>query len=350
MAAENRDRLTYRDAGVDIDAGNEVVDRIKSHVTATHGPEVLGGSHGGFGGLFALGQDYNDPVLIGATDGVGTKLKIAFNAEIHNTVGIDLVAMCVNDLIVTGGKPLFFLDYLATGAVDPAAIEGIVGGIAAGCREAGCALLGGETAEMPGFYRPKEYDLAGFAVGVVERDQILSGAGVRAGDVVLGLPSSGIHSNGFSLVRAALLEGNDPISLDATPSGFDQTLAELLLTPTRIYVKPVLAALAAEPGAVHAMAHITGGGLVENIPRVLPEGLGVSLDRSRWVPPPIFGLIEDRGHVELSEMDRVFNQGIGYVLIVERARAEAVATALAASGESVVNIGEVTETPGVEIS
>ena len=350
MAAENRDRLTYRDAGVDIDAGNEVVDRIKSHVTATHGPEVLGGSHGGFGGLFALGQDYNDPVLIGATDGVGTKLKIAFNAEIHNTVGIDLVAMCVNDLIVTGGKPLFFLDYLATGAVDPAAIEGIVGGIAAGCREAGCALLGGETAEMPGFYRPKEYDLAGFAVGVVERDQILSGAGVRAGDVVLGLPSSGIHSNGFSLVRAALLEGNDPISLDATPSGFDQTLAELLLTPTRIYVKPVLAALAAEPGAVHAMAHITGGGLVENIPRVLPEGLGVSLDRSRWVRPPIFGLIEDRGHVELSEMDRVFNQGIGYVLIVERARAEAVATALAASGESVVNIGEVTETPGVEIS
>ena len=350
MAAENRERLTYRDAGVDIDAGNEVVDRIKSHVTATHGPQVLGGSHGGFGGLFALGKDYNDPVLIGATDGVGTKLKIAFNAEIHNTVGIDLVAMCVNDLIVTGGKPLFFLDYLATGAVDPAAIEGIVGGIAAGCREAGCALLGGETAEMPGFYRPKEYDLAGFAVGVVERDQILSGAGVRAGDVVLGLPSSGIHSNGFSLVRAALLEGNDPISLDATPSGFDQTLAELLLTPTRIYVKPVLAALAAEPGAVHAMAHITGGGLVENIPRVLPEGLGVSLDRSRWVRPPIFGLIEDRGHVELSEMDRVFNQGIGYVLIVERARAEAVATALAASGESVVNIGEVTETPGVEIS
>ena len=349
MAADKRERLTYRAAGVDIDAGNEVVDRIKTHVTGTHGPQVLGGSHGGFGGLFALGNDYRDPVLIGATDGVGTKLKIAFGAEIHDTVGIDLVAMCVNDLIVTGGKPLFFLDYLATGAVDPSAIEGIVAGIAAGCREAGCALLGGETAEMPGFYRPKEYDLAGFAVGVVERDHMLDGGKVSSGDIVLGLPSSGIHSNGFSLVRAALLEGKDPISLESTPSGFEQSLAELLLTPTRIYVKPVLAALSAEPGAIHAMAHITGGGLVENIPRVLPEGLGVTLDRTRWNRPPIFGLIEDRGHVELSEMDRVFNQGIGYVLIVERSRAEAVATALAANGESVVNIGEVTQTPGVEI-
>ncbi len=349
MVEAERDGLTYRESGVDIEAGNEVVDRIRTHVLGTHGPEVLDGSHGGFGGMFRLGGDYRDPVLVAATDGVGTKLKIAFAAGIHDTVGIDLVAMCVNDILVCGARPIFFLDYIATGAVEPSAVEGIVKGIAAGCREAGCALLGGETAEMPGFYRPKEYDLAGFSVGVVERDQILDRSQVLAGDAVLGLSASGLHSNGFSLVRRALLEGDDPLPLDARPEGWERVLAEELLVPTRIYVRAVLSAIEACPGAIRALSHITGGGLTENIPRVLPEGLGVRLDRTAWPRPPIFELIEERGRVATAEMDRVFNQGIGMVAIVVADRADEVRQALAEQGETVHRIGEVVAGEGVRI-
>lgn len=350
MAAHDGEGLTYRAAGVDIDAGNEVVDRIRQHVVGTHGPEVLGGSHGGFGGLFALGAGFRDPVLIGATDGVGTKLKVAFAAGIHDTVGIDLVAMCVNDILVPGARPLFFLDYLATGSIEPEAVEGIVRGVAEGCRRAGCALLGGETAEMPGFYRPQEYDLAGFSVGALERDAIVDGSEVEVGDVVLGLASDGVHSNGFSLVRAALLEGEDPLPLDTAVPGTARPLAEVLLTPTRIYVQPVLRTLERVPGAIRAMAHITGGGLLENIPRVLPAGCGATLARDCWERPPIFALIEERGRVATQEMDRVFNQGIGYVIVVDPARAAEVATVLASEGERVHEIGRITEGEGVRIS
>ena len=349
MTADDRQGLTYRSAGVDIDAGNEVVERIATHVKATHGPEVLGGSHGGFGGLFALGSDYRDPVLIGATDGVGTKLKVAFAAGIHDTVGIDLVAMCVNDILVLGGRPLFFLDYLATGAIEPTAIEGIVRGVATGCQQAGCALLGGETAEMPGLYRPREYDLAGFSVGVMERDRVIDGNAVTVGDRVLGLASSGLHSNGFSLVRKALIDGADPLPLDEIPHGFRRTLAEELLEPTRIYVKSVLSAIEAVPGAVHAMAHITGGGLLENIPRVLPAGLSVSLDRSCWERPQIFSLVQERGRVAVEEMDRVFNQGIGYVLIVAAERTGEVLAQFEGQGEVASVIGEVVGGSGISI-
>ncbi len=349
MTADDRQGLTYRSAGVDIDAGNKVVERIATHVKETHGPEVLGGSHGGFGGLFALGSGYRDPVLIGATDGVGTKLKVAFAAGIHDTVGIDLVAMCVNDILVLGGRPLFFLDYLATGAIEPDAIEGIVRGVAAGCQQAGCALLGGETAEMPGFYRPREYDLAGFSVGVIERDSVIDGGAATVGDRVVGLPSSGLHSNGFSLVRKALIEGDDALPLDQVPAGFRRTLAEELLEPTRIYVKSVLSAIEALPGAVHAMAHITGGGLLENIPRVLPADLSVSLDRSCWERPQIFSLVQERGRVAVEEMDRVFNQGIGFVLIVAAERADEVIVQLEKQGEAPSIIGEVVEGSGISI-
>jgi phosphoribosylformylglycinamidine cyclo-ligase len=350
VAADEREGLTYRKSGVDIDAGGEVVERIREHVLGTHGPEVLAGSHGGFGGLFHLGGGFRDPVLVGATDGVGTKLKVAFAAGIHDTVGIDLVAMCVNDVLVCGARPIFFLDYVATGAVEPAAVEEIIRGIAAGCRDAGCALLGGETAEMPGFYRPKEYDLAGFAVGVVERDRILDGGRMRPGDTVLGLPASGLHSNGFSLVRRALLECADPLPLGVAPRGFRRTLAEELLVPTRIYVRPVLSVLAALPGAIHALAHITGGGLVENIPRVVPAGLGIRLDRSAWPRPPIFALVEERGRVARSEMDRVFNQGIGLVVIAAKERAREVCDAFAELREPIHAIGEVVAGNGVEIA
>ena len=349
MAADEREGLTYRKSGVDIDAGDEVVERIREHVLATHGPEVLAGSHGGFGGLFHLGAGFRDPVLVGATDGVGTKLKVAFAAGIHDKVGIDLVAMCVNDVLVCGARPIFFLDYVASGAIEPAVVEEIVRGIAAGCRDAGCALLGGETAEMPGFYRPKEYDLAGFAVGVIERDRLLDGRRMRAGDAVLGLPSSGLHSNGFSLVRRALIEGPDPLPLDAAPKGFRRTLAEELLVPTRIYVRPVLEVLEALPGAIHALAHITGGGLVENIPRVVPDRLGIRLKRSSWPRPPIFALVEERGRVAKAEMDRVFNQGIGMVVIAAKERAREVKEAFANRGEPIHEIGEVIAGSGVRI-
>ncbi|MEC9476877.1 MAG: phosphoribosylformylglycinamidine cyclo-ligase [Planctomycetota bacterium] len=349
--------LTYRDAGVDIDAGNAVVQRIREAVVSTQDERVLSGSHGAFGGFFRLldgdgslfGSEVRDPILVGATDGVGTKLKIAFATGEFGTVGIDLVAMCVNDLVVGGARPLFFLDYVATGKIEPEAIAVVVEGIAEGCRQSGCALLGGETAEMPGFYSADEFDLAGFSVGVVERGAIVDGSKVNLGDAVIGISSSGVHSNGFSLVRKALLEGEDALSLDQDPGGLGATLGQILLEPTRIYVKPILSLLEQFSGGIHAISHITGGGLIENIPRVLPSGMGAQLLRENWSRPPIFSLIEQRGQVATSEMDRVFNQGIGMVVVVASEQADAVVTHLGSVGEQAQIIGEIVSGQGVEI-
>ena len=302
-------------------------------------------SLGGFGGLFDLkAAGYRDPLLVAATDGVGTKLKLAIAAGRHDGVGIDLVAMCVNDLVVQGAEPLFFLDYFATGKLDGAQAEQIVRGIARGCEMAGCALIGGETAEMPGLYAAGDYDLAGFAVGAVERDAVLTGESVAAGDVVLGLESDGLHANGFSLVRRILAaEGCDP----AGPAPFDASrrLDEVLLTPTRIYVKPCLAAIAA--GGVRALAHITGGGLTENLPRVLPDGLAARLDGLAWPLPPEFLWLSEAGGVSVAEMLRTFNCGIGMAVIVDPDRAEGVAGALAVAGERVHRIGRIVAGDGV---
>ena len=332
--------LTYKDAGVDIDAGDRLVDRIKPLAAATRRPELLGGI-GGFAGLCGLPAGYREPVLVSGTDGVGTKLKLAFAADAHDTIGIDLVAMCVNDIVTVGAEPLFFLDYFATGRLDVDRGEAVVRGIAEGCSQAGCMLLGGETAELPGFYQDGEYDLAGFAVGVVEREEILDGKAVRAGDLLLGLASSGLHSNGYSLARRALLE-EAKLSLDETPDGFDSTLGEALLRPTRIYVKAVRAALQAASGAVHALCHVTGGGIPGNLPRVLPEGLGADV-RADHPVPPIFDLIAKSGGVELAEMRRTFNLGVGLVLAVTPDAAPAVRSALEAAGETVFELGTVVE-------
>ena len=337
--------LTYRDAGVDIDAGEELVRRIGPLARATRRAGVLS-DLGGFGGLFGLKETgYRDPVLVSGTDGVGTKLKLAFATGIHDTVGIDLVAMCVNDVLTAGAEPLFFLDYFATGRLDPSVGEAVVAGIAAGCQQSGCALLGGETAEMPGMYGDGEYDLAGFSVAVVEREHLPGrrGEAVEAGDVMLGLASSGLHSNGFSLARKALLESRG-LALDARApgqeAGDDRTLGEVMLTPTRLYVKPVLAAVAAHRDAIHGMAHITGGGLVDNVPRTLPEGLAPEFAWDAWDEPAIFGLIREAGVPEV-EMRRTFNLGIGYVLIVAPSEADAVAQTLSAAGETVTVIGSI---------
>ncbi|RTZ90020.1 MAG: phosphoribosylformylglycinamidine cyclo-ligase [Bacillota bacterium] len=350
--------MTYRDAGVDIDAGNEVVERIRDAVVSTQDDRVLKGSHGAFGGYFRLldadgslfGNKLRDPILVGATDGVGTKLKVAFECGVLDSVGIDLVAMCVNDLVVGGARPLFFLDYVATGKISPDAIATVVEGIAEGCRRSGCALLGGETAEMPGFYADDELDLAGFSVGVVERDSIIDGSSVEVGDGVIGIASSGIHSNGFSLVRKALLEGSSRLQLDEDPAGLGCTLAEALLEPTRIYVRPLLDLIDRVGRGVHAIAHITGGGLVENIPRVLPEGIGCRLDRSTWSRPAIFSLIEERGAVARQEMDRVFNQGIGMVVVTGAEDVSEALDRLVGSGEQATVIGEIVPGEGVEIN
>ncbi|MBC7173293.1 MAG: phosphoribosylformylglycinamidine cyclo-ligase, partial [Polyangiaceae bacterium] len=308
--------ITYKDAGVDIVAGDDLVDRIKPLAAKTMIPEVLGGV-GGFAGLCGLPADIDDPVLVSGTDGVGTKLKVAFTLDRHDTVGIDLVAMCVNDIVTVGARPLFFLDYFATGKLEVDQAEQVVRGIAEGCLLAGCALLGGETAELPGFYGGGEYDLAGFAVGVVSRRRILDGKAVRPGDRLLALASSGLHSNGYSLARKVLLDGDDPLDVDSTPEGFDAPLGETLLRPTRIYAKSIQAALAA--GTVTACSHITGGGLPGNLPRVLPDGLGAEVDASRWVEPPIFGLIATKGGVAPVEMRRTFNLGVGMVVICPEA-------------------------------
>jgi phosphoribosylformylglycinamidine cyclo-ligase len=334
--------LRYKDAGVDIDAGDRLVEAIEPLARATGRPGTMAGL-GGFGALFDLkAAGFKDPILVSGTDGVGTKLKIAIAAGKHDTVGIDLVAMCVNDIVVHGAEPLFFLDYFATGRLDVKAGRAIVAGIAAGCREAGCALVGGETAEMPGMYAAGDYDLAGFAVGAVERDRVLTGDRVAAGDVVLGLASSGLHSNGFSLARKVVEKSG---AAYAAPAPFDgkRTLAEALLTPTRIYVKSCLAALCA--GGVRALAHVTGGGLIENVPRVIPETLAAEIDAARWPWPAVFRWLAREGGVAPAEMARTFNNGVGMVAVVEPARAEAITALLRRAGETVTAIGRVVKRP-----
>jgi phosphoribosylformylglycinamidine cyclo-ligase len=328
--------LDYKKAGVDIDAGNEFVRRIRTLVRSTFRPEVLT-DIGGFGGLFRFDpKKYKDPVLVSGTDGVGTKLKIASVMGRHDTVGIDLVAMCVNDVAVCGAEPLFFLDYLAVGKLALGQAETIIAGIVEGCRQAGCALIGGETAEMPGFYPDGEYDLAGFAVGVVERDRLIDGSHVRPGDVVVGLASTGLHSNGYSLARRVLLE-QAKLSLKEQVPGQSEMLGENLLRPTRIYVRTIRALV--EAGGIRAIAHITGGGLTENLPRVLPEGCLAVITRKAWTPPPVFGLIQSRGHVTDDEMFRVFNMGVGLVLVVPPDRADPVLRLAEAQGDKAFRIG-----------
>jgi phosphoribosylformylglycinamidine cyclo-ligase len=336
MSQSGKNGLTYSDAGVDIDAGNLMVEKIKPHVRSTRRPGA-DGEIGGFGGLFDLkAAGFNDPVLVAANDGVGTKLKIAIDANKHDTVGIDLVAMCVNDLVVQGAEPLFFLDYFATGKLDPDQGAAIVAGIAAGCREAGCALIGGETAEMPGMYSGGDYDLAGFAVGAAERGQLLPAGDISEGDVILGLSSSGVHSNGYSLVRKIVsLSG---LSWDAPAPFGEGTLADLLMTPTRIYVKPLLKAIR-ETGAIKALAHITGGGFPENIPRVLPKHLAAEVDLDAIKPPAVFSWLAKTGGVAASEMLRTFNCGVGMIAVVPAAEADRVAAVLVGEGETVFTLG-----------
>ena len=308
----------YKTAGVDIEAGDEVVDRITRHVRSTYRPGVIG-DIGGFGGLFSLMGRYKDPVLVSGTDGVGTKLLLAQRLKKHDTIGVDLVAMCVNDVVVSGAEPLFFLDYFATGKLDPAETERVVAGIADGCRQAGCALIGGETAEMPGMYAPGHYDLAGFCVGAVERDQLLDGSKIRAGDAIIGLPSSGVHSNGYSLVRHLL----DALPMESDDWNLGAPLGEVLMRPTRIYVKQILDLRARYD--VLGLAHITGGGFTGNVPRVLPAGLGARIDKGSWPTPPIFDLLRARGNLGDAEMYRTFNNGIGMIVVVRPDVADALA-------------------------
>jgi phosphoribosylformylglycinamidine cyclo-ligase len=326
--------LTYRDAGVDIDAGDALVENIKPFAKRTMRPEVLAGI-GGFGALCALPGKYKEPVLVSGTDGVGTKLKLAFELNRHDTIGIDLVAMSVNDILTQGAEPLFFLDYFACGKLDVATATDVVKGIAAGCEQSGCALIGGETAEMPGMYPSGEYDLAGFAVGVVEKSKIIDGSTIKAGDAVLGLASSGAHSNGYSLIRRIIAEKK--VDLSAALDG--KTLSELILAPTRIYVKPVLALMQKLP--VKALAHITGGGIVDNLPRVLADNLTARIDGKSWPRPPLFAWLQQQGNVAEAEMLRVFNCGIGMVVIVAEADAKAAADTLRAAGETVWQIGRI---------
>lgn len=337
MTEERDQGLSYRDAGVDIEAGERLVDRIKPLAARTRIPEVLGGV-GGFAGLCSVPAGMREPVMVSGTDGVGTKLRVAFLADRHDTVGIDLVAMCVNDVLTVGARPLFFLDYFATGRLDVDTASSVVAGIARGCELAGCALLGGETAEMPGSYPEGEYDLAGFAVGVVERDAILDGSRSREGDVLLGLPSSGLHSNGYSLARKVLLE-RAGFALDAVLPELGASIADVLLAPTRIYTSAVQAALGA--GGVRALCHVTGGGLPGNLPRVLPEGLGAEVSASRGPRLPIFELIAREGGVSVEEMRRTFNLGVGMVLAVEPSRVEALTQTLRSVGEEPFPLGRV---------
>jgi len=330
--------ITYKDAGVDIDAGNDFVNQIKPLVKETSRPEVIA-DLGGFGGLFALNATrYQRPVLVAATDGVGTKLMLAFMMNQHETVGIDLVAMCVNDIIVQGAEPLFFLDYFATGKLTPAQAVDVIKGVTEGCKQAGCALLGGETAEMPGMYKSGEYDLAGFAVGVADHDQIIDGSTIAKGDQVIGLASSGLHSNGYSLARKILLESLQ-LDLAAIPEGLDRPLGEVLLTPTRIYVKSILNLL--RDFQLKGIAHITGGGLLENIPRVLPQQCKAVINGNSWDKPEIFELLRQGGNVPLEEMYRTFNYGIGMVLIVPEAQTDDILNRLSALGETAWCIGHI---------
>lgn len=334
--------LTYRQAGVDIDAGDEFVSLIKPLVRKSFRREVLT-DLGGFGGLFRFpSRRYRNPVLVSGTDGVGTKLKVAFLMDRHDTVGIDLVAMCVNDVLVCGAEPLFFLDYLATGRLEPRKAVEVVTGIVEGCRQAGCALIGGETAEMPSMYSEGEYDLAGFAVGVVERSKVLDGRKIKAGDAVIGLASSGLHSNGYSLVRKVLFEVAG-LSVKDRISDLSRPLGEELLTPTRIYVRPVLSLLK-DPhlaGAIKGMAHITGGGITGNLPRILPPGCSARLIKSSWEIPPIFGLIQHKGEIAEEEMYRTFNMGLGMILVVARDKVKRLLTKARSLGEKAFLVGEI---------
>jgi phosphoribosylformylglycinamidine cyclo-ligase len=329
-----RPGITYRDAGVDIDAGDELVERIKPLVRRAQRREVLAGI-GGFGALVELPAGYRKPVLVSGTDGVGTKLRLAIDLGRHDTIGIDLVAMCANDVVVQGAEPLFFLDYYATGKLRVGVAEAVVRGIVEGCVQAGAALVGGETAEMPGMYHGEDYDLAGFCVGVVEKDAIIDGTRTASGDAIVGLASSGPHSNGYSLIRKLLTHAR--ATPDTMVSG--RALFERLLAPTRIYVKPLLALIRALP--VHALAHITGGGLTDNIPRVLPAGLEAVLERGRWPRDPVFDWLQQAGHIEPGEMYRTFNCGIGMVAVVPHERAAAAVELLTAQGETAAIIGEV---------
>jgi phosphoribosylformylglycinamidine cyclo-ligase len=334
--------LTYRDAGVDIDAGNEVVERIKPLVKRSFRPEVMGGL-GGFGAMFDLSAKYKEPVLVSGTDGVGTKLKLAQQLNRHDTIGIDLVAMCVNDVLVQGAEPLFFLDYFATGKLDVDTTVAVVGGIARGCELSGCALIGGETAEMPDMYPPGEYDLAGFCVAGVEKSKILDGAKVGRGDVLIGIASSGAHSNGYSLIRRIYDRAGRPADLDVGGA----KLVDALMAPTQLYVKPILSLLGGAHGAgIHAMAHITGGGLTENIIRVVPAGLGLRIDASAWPLPPLFDWLQREGEVAREEMWRTFNCGIGFVLIASPSAVSALETDLDGLGLAHWQIGEVVDGAG----
>ncbi len=326
--------LSYRDAGVDIDAGDALVDRIKPHAKRTLRPEVLG-SIGGFGALMELPKNYKEPVLVSGTDGVGTKLKLAFELNKHDTIGQDLVAMSVNDILVQGAEPLFFLDYFACGKLDVDTGEAVVSGIATGCEKSGCALIGGETAEMPGMYPPGEYDLAGFAVGVAEKSKLISGADIKPGDAILGLASSGPHSNGYSLIRKIVEVSGADLAGDFN----GRPLGHVLLEPTRIYVKPLLALM--KELTVKGMAHITGGGLLENIPRVLPDNTVAVIDKASWSLPPVFQWLMEKGNVAEREMHRTFNCGIGMVLVVDAADADKAAAFLSAQGETVYRLGAI---------
>ena len=334
--------LSYRDAGVDIDAGDQLVENIKPFAKRTMRPEVLG-DLGGFGALVEISKKYQNPVLVSGTDGVGTKLKLAFEWDIHHTVGIDLVAMSVNDILVQGAEPLFFLDYFACGKLDVARATDVIKGIAEGCEQSGCALIGGETAEMPGMYPEGEYDLAGFAVGVVEKSKVINGRSIRPGDVVLGLASNGAHSNGYSLIRK-IIERSNP-DLDAEFDG-GKTLRQAIIAPTRLYVKPILAAL--KKFEIKGMAHITGGGLTENIPRVLPENCVAQIDAQSWPLPKLFQWLQQAGNVEQQEMYCTFNCGIGMAVIVPAEQADAAQAFLAGQGETVYRLGTIRERAGSE--
>ena len=338
-------RMTYKSAGVDIEAGNKFVDLIRPMVRRTFRPEVVT-DIGGFGGLFSFpARKYKDPVLVSSTDGVGTKLKVAFMMGKNDTVGIDLVAMCVNDVVVLGAEPLFLLDYLATGKLSLKVSTRIIQGVAKGCKEAGCALIGGETAEMPSFYKEGEYDLAGFTVGVVERKKVIDGSSIRAGDQLIGIGSSGLHSNGYSLARKVLFE-RMRLKVHSRVSGLSRTVGEELLLPTRIYVKPILRLL--ENFSIHGMAHITGGGITDNLPRVIPKGCKAEIYRNTWPIPPIFRLLQEGGNIPEEEMLRTFNNGIGMILAVPLKQAEGIMSRLRILREKAYRIGEIVKAKAKE--
>lgn len=335
--SQSQTPVTYKDAGVDIDAGNALVERIKGVAKRTSRPEVLGGL-GGFGALCQIPAGYREPLLVSGTDGVGTKLRLAMNLERHDTIGIDLVAMCVNDLLVCGAEPLFFLDYYATGKLNVDVAAKVVTGIGDGCEQAGCALVGGETAEMPGMYEGEDYDLAGFCVGIVEKSEVLDGSKVKAGDILLGLASSGPHSNGYSLIRKLLEISGESLDM---PLSDGQPLADALMAPTRIYIKSLLPLIRSNAG-IHALSHITGGGLYENIPRVLPDDCKASLDLTNYKRPAVFDWLQSVGRVPEKEMYRTLNCGIGMVLAVDASQAASLTKALEAAGETVFQLGQIT--------